>query len=178
MDSRYGQAIVRGEDRVSIQDEGRVLVDLLGQDNVFAEIVAQDYSLLPKVKKVNDALLDDAREWGIDAFVSNDVRYIQAKDAEAFEVARAIKDNKKIYDEDRRKVVGEYHIVDGDWIVKMMTRNGYDEATIAKRIDQTQEIADRIDIRIDMGETLFPHYQVADRVKELYEKEKNNLVVG
>jgi DNA polymerase III alpha subunit len=105
------------------------------------------------------------------------VHYIHDHDAEAFEVARAIKDNKKIYDEDRRKTIGQYHIVDGAWIMDTMKRNGYDESAINQWIDQTQTIADSIDIQLDMGETLFPNYEVSDDIQALYKQEKGNLVV-
>ncbi|USN57260.1 MAG: hypothetical protein H6766_02090 [Candidatus Peribacteria bacterium] len=177
MDSRYGQAVLRGETPSTIQDQARMIIDVMGQKYTFGEIIAQDYALLPDVRRVNEALLVDVEIRGIKTFVSNNVHYIRADDAEAFEVARAIKDNKKIYDEDRRKTIGQYHIVDGARIMETMKRNGYDEDTINQRIDQTQTIADSIHIKLDMGDTLFPNYQVSDEMTELYKQEKGNLVV-
>lgn len=176
--SRYGQAVLRGETMSIYDDMARMIVDIVGQDSVFGEVIAQDYTKLPQTRKVNEAVLSLSRELGLGVFVSNDVHYASPDDKQAYETALAIKDNKKIYEDDRRKVPGDHHIVNEVWIRATLQKNGYDDATITPWIEQTQAIADMIDISIDMGETLFPRYEVSEEVKALYEKEKDSLVVG
>jgi DNA polymerase III alpha subunit len=85
-------------------------------------------------------------------------------------MALAIHDGHKMYDEDRRKVSTDGHIVDEDWIKSVLQSQGHDDSVIDTRIDTTQHVADMIDIQLPAGETLFPHYQVSDEMKELYEE--------
>jgi DNA polymerase III alpha subunit len=92
-------------------------------------------------------------------------------------MALAIKDGYKMYDEIRRKPKWEYHIMNEDEIVNIMTWNGYEDKQINEWIDNNNKIAESIDVKIQLWQYLFPNYDNPEDVKELYEENKDKLVV-
>jgi DNA polymerase III alpha subunit len=66
-------------------------------------VVAQDYTLLPNIRDINNQILDLSKELNLKCLVHNNYHYPKIEDKEAREVALAIKDGKKMYDDDRRK---------------------------------------------------------------------------
>jgi hypothetical protein len=44
-------------------------------------------------------------------------------------------------------------------------------------IATNNEIADSIDVKIDLNQALFPNYDTPDDIKEIYEKIEKDLVV-
>jgi DNA polymerase III alpha subunit len=98
----------------------KMIQDAVGADNVYLDIVAQDYATIPELKKINDQILDLGENTGIRYVVHNNYFYPSKDDKEAWEVALAIKDGKKMYDDDRRKPKGDYHIMSEEEIKAVM----------------------------------------------------------
>ncbi|MBU0625948.1 hypothetical protein KKG31_06425 [Patescibacteria group bacterium] len=81
----------------------KMIQDAIGTENVYLDIIAQDYKILPGLKQINDQILALSEKLGLKCLVHNNYHYPNKEDKEAWEVALAIKDGKKMYDDNRRK---------------------------------------------------------------------------
>ncbi|HMT01563.1 MAG TPA: PHP domain-containing protein [Candidatus Absconditabacterales bacterium] len=160
-----------------IQDTIQQIINSIGKENFFLEINAQNENNLPNIKTINEITLNLGEKLDIPVFVGNNYHYIKPDEKEAFEMALAIKDGLKLYDDQRRKVVGDYHFCDENNIITVMKKNNYSDEQIKKRIDQTQIIADQINLSINLGATYFPKYQTPDRIEKLYNQQKEKLII-
>jgi DNA polymerase III alpha subunit len=154
-----------------------LIQDTIGKENVYLEIIAQDYTETTESKKTNELLLAIAEKEQIACVVSNNYSYPSKTDKQAREVALAIKDGLKIYDENRRKPKGQFHIMSEDEIREILEHNGLEKNIINNLIETNNKIADSITTSIDLNQTLFPNYETPEDVKELYEEYKDKLVV-
>jgi DNA polymerase III alpha subunit len=100
-----------------------LIQETLGKENVYLEIIAQDYNETIESKKVNELLLALAEKEHMRCVVNNNYHYPSSGDKQAREVALAIKDGLKIYDESRRKPKGQFHIMSEDEITKILEDN-------------------------------------------------------
>ena len=83
----------------------------------------------------------------------------------------------KIYDENRRKPKGKFHIMTEEEIREILENNGLDKKMIDQLIETNNQITDRINTNIDLNQTLFPNYETPEDIKELYEKYKDTIIV-
>ncbi len=175
--SRIGKMIALDEKESKMLEIIHLIQGTIGGENVYLEIIAQDYNENIESKKVNDMLLDLSKREHIPCIVSNNYFYPAKDDKKAREVALAIKDGLKIFDESRRKPKGQFHIMTEEEIRTILENNGLEKWTIDTLIDTNNRIADEINVSIDLNQTLFPNYETPDDVKELYEQNKDQLVV-
>lgn len=145
----------------------------VGQENVYLDIIAQDYTTIPVLKKTNDQILDLGGKAHLKFLVHNNYFYPNKDDKEAREVALAIKDGKKMYDEDRRKPKGDYHIMSEEEIREVLEKNSFDRKLIDELIENNGNLADSIAVEIDLNQALFPNYDTPDDIREIYEKVKD-----
>lgn len=176
-ESRIGKMFLMDEKEEKMGEILTIIQETLGKENVFLEITAQDESLLPEVKKINTLLLAMGKKYGIKCVVNNNYHYLTSTDKEAREIALAIKDGKKIYDEDRRKPKGNFSIMSEEEIRAVCNKNGYTAEQIDERIHTNVEIATGIVTDIALNQTLFPNYASPEDIIELYEQNKEQLVV-
>ena len=154
-----------------------LMQDTIGKENVYLEIIAQDYDETTESKKANEFLMTLSEKEQIDCVVSNNYFYPSDSDKQAREVALAIKDGLKIYDEGRRKPKGKFHIMKEEEIRKILENNGLEKKIINQLIENNERVANQIEIKIDLNQSLFPNYETPEDIKELYEKHKNELIV-
>lgn len=154
-----------------------LIQETIGKENAYLEIIAQDYNETTEQKKTNDAIMALAEREMMPCVVSNNFFYPSPTDKQAREVALAIKDGLKIYDENRRKPKGQFHIMSEDEIRKILKENDFDSSTIDRLIDTNNAIADSVVTAIDLNQALFPNYETPEDVKELYEQYKDKLVI-
>lgn len=154
-----------------------LMQDTIGKENVYLEIIAQDYDETAEHKKVNELLLAMAEREGMSCVVHNNYFYPSSTDKQAREVALAIKDGLKIYDESRRKPKGQFHIMSEEEIRMILEKNGFEKQTINQLIETNNRIAESIDVEIDLNQSLFPNYETPEEVRKLYEQYKDGLVV-
>ncbi len=174
--SRIGKMIALDEKESKMIEIIHLIQDTVGKENVYLEIVAQDYNETTESKKVNEILLILAKKENIECVVNNNYFYPSKDDKRAREVALAIKDGLKIFDENRRKPKGQFHIMTEEEIRTTLENNGLEKSIINTLIDTNNRIADEIHIEIDLNQTLFPNYETSDDIKELYEQYKDQLV--
>lgn len=175
--SRIGKMIALDEKESKIIEIIHLIQDTIGKKNFYLELIAQDYNETTESKKANEMILALAEKEQIACVVDNNYFYPSKGDKEAREVALAIKDGLKIYDENRRKPKGQFHIMTEDEIRTILEHNGLDKKIINQLIDTNATIADSITTAIDLNQALFPNYETPEDVKELYEKYKEGLVV-
>ncbi|MEI6672505.1 MAG: hypothetical protein WCL02_04030 [bacterium] len=154
-----------------------LMQDIIDKENIYLEIIAQNYDETTESKKVNEFLLALAEKESINCVVNNNYFYPSDTDKQAREVALAIKDGLKIYDENRRKPKGQFHIMSEKEIKDILEHNGFEKKIINQLIENNEHIADQIDISIDLNQALFPNYETPEDVKQLYEQYKDDLVV-
>ena len=154
-----------------------LIQDTIGKENVYLEIIAQEYTETTESKKVNEMLLEIAKKEDIACVVDNNFFYPSKTDKQAREVALAIKDGLKIYDENRRKPKGQFHIMTEEEIREILEHNGFEKQIINHLIETNNTIADGITTSIDLNQTLFPNYETPEDVREIYEQYKDTLVV-
>ncbi len=175
--SRIGKMIALDEKESKIIEIIRLIQETIGKENVYLEIIAQDYNETNEAKKANELLQEISKKENIKCVVSNNYFYPAAEDKQAREVALAIKDGMKIYDENRRKPKGQFHIMSEDEIRGILSTNGYDAVMIDTLIENNLAIAESITTDIDLNQALFPNYETPEDVKELYEKHKDQLII-
>ena len=155
-----------------------LIQNTIGKENVYLEIIAQDYNETSESKKVNEFLLALGEKEGIECVVNNVYSYPSKTDKQAWEVALAIKDGMKIYDENRRKPKGQFHIMNEEEIIEILENNGLEKKIISKMIENNNKIAESITTDIDLNQTLFPNYETPDDVRKIYEENKDGRVIN
>lgn len=178
MQSHAAKLIIKNEDSAKISEEIAMLATLVGKDNLIIELTVQDESEYWDIKKANTALEKLASGWEYRLTCANNYHYIDAADQKVSEVALAIKDGKRMFDEDRRKVSMQKHIMNEEEIRQILGDNGYEKTLIDQMVENTQTIADSIQLDIPMDTILFPKYESPDNIKELYEKHKDELTTN
>lgn len=161
-------------------ENGRSKDDLVGllnsykevfwEENVILEIIPQDPKENPLLAQTNKIIWQLHKTTWIPTIASDNFHYILAQDKEAYEIARCIKDAKHIYDEDRRKVFGKFHIMSEDEMYNQCLLNGFKNEEAEEMIETTVKIADKIDINIELNKLLFPIYESPEEIKNLYDK--------
>ena len=177
VNSCIAKDIMKNEDPSKISEDLSRLVTLVGKQNTIIELTVQDESVHPKIAKINKHLEKLATELELPLTCANNFHYIDQADQKVSEVALAIKDGKRMFDEDRRKVTLQQHIMNESEIRAILTDNGYDEQRITQMIQTTADIAEQIHIDIPLNNILFPKYESPDDIKKLYEVHKDGLVV-
>jgi len=168
--------ILRDEPREKIIEIIGLLQSIIGKENVYWEIICQLYSENNELGLIDKYVFDLCNELCISCVVSTNYHYIKKSDKEAWEVALAVKDARKIYDIDRRKPKWDFHIMSENEVIDIMKLNWYCEIDINKMIKNNFDLSESINVDIKLWQTLFPNYESPDDIKEIYEKIKNNLV--
>ena len=175
--SWIGKMIANREKDEKILEIISLITDILWKENTFLELNAQDYDELPIIQNINEKIIEYATQTNITLLIWNNFHYVNETDKDAREMALAIKDGFKMYDEQRRKPKGKYFIATEKDITNTMQINGYSKEQITTRIQNNQDLADRIDLKIDLYQKLFPNYETPDNIKELYEQNKEDLEI-
>ena len=175
--SWIGKMIALDEKESKIMEIIGLIQDAVGKENVYGEIIAQDYQENNEAKNINNLLISKLENNELACIVDNNYFYPSKEDKQAREVALAIKDGVKIYDENRRKPKGQFHIMSEEEIRAILEKNWIDKKTINTLIETNTTIADNINTTIELNQTLFPNYETPDDVKKIYEENKDGLIV-
>ncbi len=148
--SWLGKMIYNGEQISRIQEIITQIQTIVGKENVYLEITAQDHKAYPALVKINNTILQLAETMGIACIVNNNYFHILKKDRKAREAALAIKDGVKLFDPMRRKPAGKHHIMTADEIIEICKGNGYSDEQITTWLETNLAIAERIQTKIDL----------------------------
>lgn len=129
------------------------LSQIFGPDHFYLEL--QDHGI-PEQSTVNQGLLRLAQETGLALVATNDVHYINAKDAEPHDLLLCIQTQKKVQDEDRMRYEGgQYYLKSEE---EMLTLFPY----ARQAIENTAKIAARCHVEIEFGNYKLPQYDVPE----------------
>ncbi|MFA6740621.1 MAG: DNA polymerase III subunit alpha [Arcobacteraceae bacterium] len=115
---------------------------------------------------VDDQILRIAKETGIKVVATNDTHYLEQKDADAHEAFMCIAMN-KLYDDPKRlrHSVHEFYLKSPQQIAKLY-------ADIPEALEATQEIADKCNLEIKLGNPTPPNFKFTRQKSEI-----SNLVL-
>lgn len=125
--------------------------DIFGEGNFFLEL--QDHGMAEQ-EKVNAELVKISRETDIALIASNDVHYLNKKDAEVHDILLCIQTGKTIGETDRMKFPSDEFYLKSPQ--EMYDRFGKYEGAL----ENTVEIAKRCDVEIEFGNLHLPEYTV------------------
>lgn len=175
-DSWVGRMISSGETEERILEIHEMIQEVF-KEHCYFEIIAQDEKILTELPKINQLVLHLARKTDTKCIVDNNYFYPEPKDKNAREMALSIKDGTKMYDSHRRQPAGQYHIMTEEEIRQICLDNGYKAEQIDEWIANNEKIAHQVDMKIKLGQALFPVYNAPAFIKELYEQHKDGLII-
>lgn len=158
-----------------LEDHIEQMAEIFTAKNVYIDITAQLYSDYPWLKKLTPELLA-LWENKYKILTSSPYFYPYKDQKGAYETALAIKDNKRTYQADSRKINWSHHIFSEEEVRTILEKNKYMTDQISTRIQETELLSQRIDASIQTGQELFPNYKSSSRVEELYKKHKDSLI--
>jgi DNA polymerase-3 subunit alpha len=175
--ARWIDSIKAAEPIETISKEIAQYQRLFGSD-LYLEVIAQDYTLEPSLKALNNQIILLWQHFQLPIIVSSNFHYVAPSDRLAFETALAIKDQRLMTDPNRRKLLGEYHIMSEEQVHAILTKNWYSEEQIGIRFDTNQSVSDTIALELPKPIAKFPLYKTSQEFAELYEKTKDGLVLS
>lgn len=154
-------------------------LDIFGRDNYYIEI--QNH-FLPADKKVIPGLVKLAREFDLKLVATNDSHYVYKKDASAHDAMLCINTGSLVSDADRMRYPNnEFYIKTREEMESLFP-------DLPEALDNTVELAEKVDIKIPIGENHYPRYEQPaeikydrdeanfDRILDLYETKKNEVL--
>lgn len=169
-------ALVTNNDTQQALDHMSQIVQIMGKENTIIDITAQSYEHYRGLESVSGFLLQQAEEYQLTAVTSSGYLYGEASQKTAYETALAIKDGKKVYESDARKIVGEHHILSEQEVRKILSKNGLSDTVIEQLVNATGELADCCTTKITLGQALFPNFETPEEIRVLYEENRDSLV--
>jgi len=130
--------------------------DIFGEDYY---IELQDHNL-PEQKKNNPVLISIAKELGIELVITNDSHYLKRENAKAQDILLCLQTQKDYDDPKRMRMPGgpDYYVKTLDEMRQAFS--WMDDALFEKCINNGLAIADKCNIKFDLGKTLLPNYPV------------------
>lgn len=126
--------------------------DIFGKGNFFLELVHHPES--PTQIQVNERLIDLSKKSGVPLVATKDVHYLSPEYAEAQDALQCIHDGKMLAETNRFSILGVDHALAGP---EAMTEAFADTP---EAIANTRAIADRCSVRLDLGKSFLPQFDV------------------
>jgi len=146
------QAILAGDEQKA-EELIEKYCTLYGKENFFLEI--QNHGI-PEQKKANAFLISYAQKSGIGVVATNDVHYIEKKDAKYQDLLLCIQMNRKVAETDRMAFeTDEFYLKSEEEMAQLFGQ-------IPGALENTQKIADMCDLDFEFGVLKLPKYAVPD----------------
>lgn len=131
----------------------REYIDIFGKDNYFLEI--QDHDM-EEEHKVSAALKQLAKEFDLGLVATNDLHYVQRKDAAAQDILLCIQTTSSVDDPDRMRFPNDsFYLKSYDEMAQLF-------GDCPEALANTNKIADRCNITMEFGHLLLPEFPVPD----------------
>ncbi len=161
----FSKAIRRG-DTDGAEAIAREHQDIFGKENYFLEIM--HHPGVPNIEEVRKEIIRLGKKLDIPLVATQDSHYINKDDQKAHETLLAIQTNGDLNDENRFSMAADFF----DFIDTETALEYFKETPEA--VWNTQKIADRCDIELELGSWLFPDYKIPEGTT--YESELRRLV--
>ena len=126
--------------------------DIFGKENFYLEV--QPHIDLPGQKTVNEGLYELSKKTGAKIVATNDIHYVKAQDREAQDILVSVQTGNTVLDENRLTMKD----------ANLSMRSGEEMASLfpdhPEAIENTMEIADRVNIEIPFGNWTFPKIEI------------------
>lgn len=133
--------------------------DIFGVDNFFLELVHHPES--PTQLEINQNLIKLAKKTGAPLVATKDVHYIEEEDAEAQDALQCIHAGKLISDTNRFTIrTMDHSMVSADVMIQAF-------ADVPEAIENTRKIADRCNVKLELGKNLLPKFEVPEGETEM-----------
>ncbi|MFA4817180.1 MAG: DNA polymerase III subunit alpha [Parcubacteria group bacterium] len=126
--------------------------DIFGAGNFYLEL--QHHPKFANQKIANDALIKISKKLGIPLVATNDIHYVKKEDAEIQDILLCIQTNKKVAEKDRM------NLMDFELYLKSQEEMAEHFRDTPEAITNTQEIVDKCNLKIILGETQLPYFDV------------------
>ena len=155
------QALIR-DDKKTAWNHASKLRDIFGKDNLFVEL--QDHGLALQ-KKTNPALIELARDLGLELVATNDAHYTHKEDHVAHDALLCVQTGATLKDEKRFRFEGEEHYIKTAREMRELFSD------YPKACDNTLAIAERAKVEIEFGKPKLPEFEVPKiYLSDTYEK--------
>ena len=132
-------------------------LDIFSKENLFLEMMYHD---LPEERKVNSALIQLSRDYGIDIVATNDCHYLEKEDEEKHSILLAIQTQATIDDKDRFKFQGTgYHFKSYEEMLVYF--KDYPEA-----LSNTLKVSEMCNVSFKFGEIILPSFPLSENETE------------
>ena len=149
------KAILNG-DYNGAKEIAQKYIDIFGKENYFIEI--QDHGIADQ-KRSNPELIRLAKELGVGLVATNDIHYVEKKDAEAQDVLMCIQMDRTVDDPDRMKFeTEEFYLKSPEEMKRLFSY-------VPEAIENTVKIAERCNVDFDFKTRHLPSYAVPDNKK-------------
>ena len=127
--------------------------EIFGKNNFFIEL--QDHGI-PEQKQVNTHLISLAEKYGLGLVVTNDIHYVNRKDAGFHDILLCVQTNRKVNDENRMKFYSdEFYVKSPEEMASLFP-------AIAEATENTVKIAERCNVEIEFGNFHLPKFEIPD----------------
>jgi len=131
---------------------------LFGKDNFYLEIMDHPNEL--DQVRINERLIKLSKETGIPLVATNDVHYINKEDAEVHDVLICIQTNRTVNEKERMIMTNEnYSLKSPEQMARAFKKN-------PEAIKNTQKIADKCNLKIDLDKIELPHFPLPENETE------------
>jgi len=128
--------------------------NIFGDGNFYLEIQYHpDYA--PQ-QVANDALIEISKKHNIPLVATNDIHYVREEDAPIQDILLCIQTNRKVEDKNRM------NLMDFKLYLKSQEEMAEHFKDIPEALKNTQEIVDKCNLEIKLGETQLPFYDVPE----------------
>lgn len=176
-DSRFSKILYENNPLEKASEILDFLKEIVGADQVFLEVLAQDESQDQHIKKLNTATINLSQQSQTPCLVGNIYEYPNEKDKITQELAMAIKDNIKLFDPGRRQTKTLNHLMGAEEIKAICLANGYEEAQIQEWFAVSQHVADIANPDIMMGVSQFPDYDSDPEIIKFYHENPDSWIM-
>ncbi len=133
--------------------------EIFGKDSFFLELVHHPES--PTQVDINENLMELSRLTGAPLVATKDVHYLHPDDREAQDVLTCIHDGKLVDDHHRHSM----SLVDHSLCAAQTMLEAFKDHPEA--IENTRRIADRCEVKLELGKNLLPRFEVPDGDTEM-----------
>ena len=135
--------------------------EIFGTDNFFLEL--EHHPGIPQLARVNAALIDLAAKTGTPLVAAHDIHYALAEDADYHDILLAVQTGNKLEDTDRLSLKAD------DFSMASPERMAEYFAATPEAITNTRRIADRCNLKFELGRVLLPKFPLPSGFEHNYD---------
>jgi DNA polymerase III subunit alpha len=128
--------------------------EIFGKGNFYLEL--QHHPKFERQAVANKALIEISKKFGIPLIATNDIHYVKKEDAPIQDILLCIQTNRKVSEENRM------NLMDFELYLKSPEEMAEHFKDIPEALENSQKIVDACNLKIRLGETQLPHFDVPE----------------